>query len=871
MNKVKVCQQAIAARNVSIPGIPFFLLFALAFPFGLFGQKASAVQPNRIAGLLDPSHMIELKGNIHPKARLENDLGPASKDLTLDYITLYLKPTAAQQADLDEFLGQLQARSSPNYHRWLTPEQYADRFGASPADLAQIFAWLEGQGLSVINKARGRNFVVFKGTVGKVEGALHVKVHRFLVDGEVHLANATEPSVPAAIQSFTTGFSGLDDFRPKPPSNIGRPASDAVFNNQHVLAPKDLWTIYDTLPLYNAGITGQGMKLAVMGQSNVNLSDIAAYQAAVGLAANPPLKLLVPGSLDPGLTPDSNEADLDLELAGAMAPSAQILFVYSNGVFNSATYAIDHAVAPVISYSYAVCEMNASASLAQLYRQLAQQANAEGITWIASSGDTGAAACDQQNAAVASHNISVMLPASVPEVTGVGGTEFNEGGGSYWGSSNLNAPSYIPEVAWNETAIVGLSASGGGVSINFPRPTWQSAPGVPAINARLVPDLAMAAAAQHDPYFTVESGSPGGHGGTSASAPLFAAIVLLLAQASGGSGFGNINPALYYLASNPANVCNANAITAACVFHDVTAGNNIVPCVAGTVGCIGGLMGYTAAGGYDVVTGLGSIDAAKLAHAAATQTFGPIISSVSTAYAGPATAQNTFLVIKGANLVPATTPANGVIWSSASSFASGLMPTQLNGVSVTVNNKPAFVYFYCSAATDANCSQDQLNILTPLDDATGPVPVVVTSGTVSSPPFMANMQAVAPSFLLFSPAGYVAATHANGGLVGPTNLYPGSSTPASPGEVIVVYAVGFGLPSKPLANGSSTQSGSLAATPVCTLGGNPATVSFAGLISPGLYQLNLTVPASAASADNVLSCSYKGFTTPAGDVIAVQR
>ena len=187
-----------------------------------------------------------------------------------------------------------------------------------------------------------------------------------------------------------------------------------------------------------------------------------------------------------------------------------------------------------------------------------------------------------------------------------------------------------------------------------------------------------------------------------------------------------------------------------------------------------------------------------------------------------------------------------------------------------MNSKPAFVYFYCSAATDESCSQDQLNILTPLDNTTGPVPIVVTSGTVSSPPFMANLQAVAPSFLLFNPTQYVTATHASGGLVGPTSLYSGSSTPASPGEVIVLYAVGFGLPSTPLVNGSSTQSGSLPVLPVCTLGGNPATLSFAGLISPGLYQLNFRVPPSASSGNNFLSCSYQGATTPPGPLITVQ-
>ena len=117
---------------------------------------------------------------------------------------------------------------------------------------------------------------------------------------------------------------------------------------------------------------------------------------------------------------------------------------------------------------------------------------------------------------------------------------------------------------------------------------------------------------------------------------------------------------------------------------------------------------------------------------------------MTTAYAGPVIAQNAFIVIKGTNLVPATTPASGAIWSTAPSFASGLMPTELGGVSVTVNNKPAFVYFYCSAATDPACSQDQLNILTPLDNTIGSVPVVVTSGAVSNPPFTVSMQAVAP-------------------------------------------------------------------------------------------------------------------------------
>jgi uncharacterized protein (TIGR03437 family) len=248
----------------------------------------------------------------------------------------------------------------------------------------------------------------------------------------------------------------------------------------------------------------------------------------------------------------------------------------------------------------------------------------------------------------------------------------------------------------------------------------------------------------------------------------------------------------------------------------------------------------------------------------------PMITSVTTANAGAAIAQNTFIVIKGTNLVPASTAAAGVIWSTAPSFASGLLPTQLGPVSVTVNSKPAFVYFYCSAVTDPACSQDQLNILTPLDSTTGPVPVMVQSGTVSIAPFSINLQPVSPSLLLFDTVGHIAATHANYSLLGPIGLYP-TSTPAAPGETITLYAVGFGLPATALINGSSTQAGSLAVIPVCQVGGTSATLTFAGLSGPGLYQLNLTIPPTAANGDNTLVCSYNGYATPAGNLITVQQ
>jgi uncharacterized protein (TIGR03437 family) len=159
--------------------------------------------------------------------------------------------------------------------------------------------------------------------------------------------------------------------------------------------------------------------------------------------------------------------------------------------------------------------------------------------------------------------------------------------------------------------------------------------------------------------------------------------------------------------------------------------------------------------------------------------------------------------------------------------------------------------------------------LTPLDTATGSVQVVVTNGSAASAPYIAQMQPVAPAFLLFGATRYVAATHADSSLIGPTSLYPGLSTPAQPGEVVVIYAVGFGLTSTPLTPGSATQAGSLPTPPACTIGGTTAPVVFAGLIAPGLYQLNIQVPGAAASGDNPISCAYGNTVTPPGDLVSV--
>ncbi|MGA2117115.1 MAG: protease pro-enzyme activation domain-containing protein [Bryobacteraceae bacterium] len=528
----------------------------------------------------------------------------------LGNITLILRPAAARQAALEQLLTDQQDPASPEYHSWLTPETYAERFGTSTADLDRIAAWLGAQGFAVQYTARGRDFISFSGTAAQVAAALHTEIHRYRVNGETHFANATDVSLPAAIEPMVAGVLGLHDSHPKAPRKQAVPNYTAA-DGTHFLLPDDLATIYDLIPLYSYGYMGEGQSIAIVGQSDIDASDIAAFRASWGL---PPTTIqMVPAGTYPGFTADEVEADLDLEWAGAVARFATLIYVYSDDAGYSAYYAIDNDLAPVLSESFGLCEYQVAVNRMGLsaFEVEAQKGNALGITWLASSGDSGAAGCDY-DVATATQGLGVSLPASVPEITAVGGTEFNEGSGSYWGSNGpygASALSYIPEMAWNDTvASGGLAASGGGASAVYKKPAWQTGPGVPGDGARDVPDVALAASNDHDPYIIVSGGAAIGVGGTSAAAPSFAGIVALLNQylvenkVQTKPGVGNINPKLYGMA----------ATGAPGIFHDVTTGNNIVPCQAGTPDCAGGQLGYTAGVGYDLVTGLGSVDAYKL-------------------------------------------------------------------------------------------------------------------------------------------------------------------------------------------------------------------------------------------------------------------
>jgi subtilase family serine protease len=601
--------------------------------------------------------------SVHPLARPEFDNGAVDDAMPLSGLTIQFQRSAAQQSALETLIAGQNDPSSPLFHKWLTPEEFATQFGMSAQDIATATSWLTSQGFSVVKVMDSGNAIIFTGTAGHVRHAFGTEIHHYNVKGAMHYANAGAVTLPAALANVVASVSGLNDFHPTPQfvrsgvtagrSNIS-PLFTSGITGSHFLAPGDFSTIYDTKGLLNGGFTGAGVTIGIAGETDIILSDIAAFRAAAGLPVNNPTVVLKPGSGDPGTLFALNlpEADLDLEWSGGIAPNANIVYLNSTDAFDSLAYGIQSRVTvngsniliPILSISFGNCEANIGMPL----ESVLQQAAAQGQTVIAAAGDSGAADCDNQQT-VSTRGLAVDYPASSPFVTGIGGTEFNEGtttGATAFWNGNVSgtsatdvvssAISYIPEMAWNDTpnSELGdvLAGGGGGASILFTtKPSWQvGVPGIPADGRRDVPDIALNASPVHDGYlicteiqltpnssqysancqsgFRIASGSPIDPtglepiGGTSVGAPSFAGVLALIEQKLGAPQ-GLINPALYSIASNPTMYASD--------FHDVTVGSNKMPCSGGT-GCVSGQVGFTAGTGYDEATGLGSIDASNL-------------------------------------------------------------------------------------------------------------------------------------------------------------------------------------------------------------------------------------------------------------------
>ncbi|HJZ63689.1 MAG TPA: protease pro-enzyme activation domain-containing protein [Candidatus Acidoferrum sp.] len=670
-------------------------LFAGSFFYSPAAQGQAQSTRRLVTQEVDESRRVTMHGNVHPFARTEFDRGAMNDSQPINRIYLLLSRSAEQQTALEKLMLEQMDSSSANFHKWLTPEEYGAKFGPSDADIQAVKDWLSVHGFTGIKTNNGKTIVEFSGTVGTVRSAFSTEIHKFSMKGEEHFANASDPQIPAALAPVVMGITSLHNFRKEAHvKRFGKFRRDLLSGETRPLftftdvngtffgmGPADFAKIYNVPNglAGTSGFDGTGQTIAVVGRSNINIQDVRDFRTMFGLPAKDPVIIL--NGADPGLVSgDEGEADLDVEWSGAVAPGATIKLVVSeseqtdgvDGVDASAEFIVDNNIAPVMSESFGSCEAANGTAENAFLNALWQQAAAEGITVSVSSGDNGAAGCDNPNSASsATHGIAVSGTASTPFNVAVGGTDFDDSGtqNTFWNSTNTNttaasAKGYIPEIPWNDSCgAAGLTgcntatsntnlnivAGSGGPSAIY---TKTQAPFQTGFGdaQRDIPDVSFFAAdgLNRSFYIVCQSdqdiaGDTGCNltkfvttapfhdfqavGGTSASAPAFAGVMALVNQKT-GQRQGNANFVLYSLAKNEtfAN-CNSSSFTnpgtalpGTCVFLDVTKSNIAVACVGASPNCSktssggngvlasGGNPAFNALLGYDLATGLGSIN-----------------------------------------------------------------------------------------------------------------------------------------------------------------------------------------------------------------------------------------------------------------------
>ena len=681
----------VSRRGCFFPAVPSILVRAilctsmLAAP--LLGQEAAqptaTVARPLITQSVDESQLTTLKGNTHPLARPEFDLGTAPASLPMKRMLLVLKRSPDQEAALRKLLDDQQDKASPNYHQWLTPEQFGKQFGPTDSDIQTITEWLQSHGFEV-GATKGRTVLEFSGSASQLQEAFHTTIHKYIVNGEQHWANATDPQIPSALAPAVAGVLTLHNFIKKPtirftgqavPAKLVKGKKPQVTfppqNGQaaiNTLGPQDYAAIYNIKPVYTSNVTGSGINIGVVGRSDLIPQDVYDLTNVLGFGSGAygsgNFSTAVNGP-DPGDLGGEEEAEatLDSSWARALAPDANVILVVSattnttDGIDLSEAAIVEGNGADVMTESFSACELYATDAQLAGASALAEQAAAQGITYFVSTGDDGAEGCDDPSTAPATYPISVNYLASTAFNIAVGGTMFNENGDTsrYWTSAAPfaeTAVSYIPEDVWNESSLAnGLWSGSGGASAGniaggfggttggVPKPNWQyGVEGIPQDGVRHLPDVSLTAAS-HDPYLLCLEAScePDAQGeihiylvsGTSASAPSFAGIMALVDQSIGGTnsyGFfprqGLANYVLYRLAatqnSYPSQCDGSNTASlpeSTCVFNDVTVGNNVVPGETG--------MDYQATAGYDMTTGLGSVNVSNLVNNWGTFSFNP--------------------------------------------------------------------------------------------------------------------------------------------------------------------------------------------------------------------------------------------------------
>jgi subtilase family serine protease len=793
---------------------------------------------NRIARDADLAALQTLP-NHHPQwANPVNDEGLAPPDRKLDNLTLILSRSPEQEKAFEKFLADQLDPASPEYHHWLTPAEVGERFGPSNSDLTAIEDWLQSQGLHVNFVAPSRMFVGFGGEAARIGLAFRTELHHYKVNNMERMSVSSDPVIPKALAPAIKAIQGLYSTHDRPFLGAKSMRSDSPAINsttgEHFIVPADFATIYD--------LSGTGMQtIGIVGRSRTNLADITNFELKT-LTEFPNPTEIVPtafGGVDPGpafTTPppggvsleDQLEATLDVTRAASIAQDGNVLLVVateaSGGIEADAQYLVQTSPVPaqIVSISFGECESSAGPSKVTFWDTLFQQAAAEGISVFVASGDSGASGCDEYFA-VPPANPQPNSPnyiCSSSYATCVGGTEFNDTANPslYWNASNrlysnASALSYIPEGAWNDPLDANLqtqaAASGGGVSAIIPTPSWQTGTGVPAERTgRYTPDIAFSASA-HDGYFGCFAA--GGNDcvsdatgtfyfeyfyGTSAAAPSMAGIAARL-NTRLGLAQGNLNPEIYQM-----------AVTAPNAFHDVTVEtsgvtncdidtpsmcNNSIP---GPGGPGGGQAGYMVTAGYDLVTGLGSLDVTNFLE----NYIGPKTTPAIIGMLGPftiTTAQGLglSLTVEGREGVVPTgtlTLTSGNYTSGAITLNNGSIYPSIRAQSLSIGNNTVTVTY----TPDVAGTQIYNSASTTISITVTYVPMITPTVTVTPPSSSTNLDQ--PMSVLVSVSG----GSGNQAPTGTVVLTSGSYTSAA--LALQVGFVGITIPALTLAVGNDT-------------------------------------------------------------------
>ena len=527
----------------TISRVAILLATPLALALPALAGPASAAEPQ-----------VALTGDISPAVGVSHRVGdlPADRQLNVA-VPLKLRDTAG----LDRFLADVADPHSPSYGHYLTPSQFADRFGPSRQAFDQVSAYLRARGL----KVTGTNgqAVDATGTTAQVTAAFATPIGRYDRDGKRFFANDRNPVLPASIAGLVQGVSGLNDYavRHHTVQNHAAPSG---------LGPAALRSIYDTNGI---GADGSGQTVALWEFDGYKKSDISTYDQQFGLGSPAPTTVPVDGAnYDSSPGQGQAEVSLDIEIVQAMAPKAATL-VYEApntdaGELDMANQIVKENKAQVVSISWGLCEQDSTSSTMTSVDNAFKQGAAQGQSFFAASGDSGSKDCSRSDSGASV--VAVDFPASSPNVTGVGGTTLTVGSNNSYGS----------ETVWNNS----IGSTGGGVSKVFAAPSWQT-----GVNGkRTVPDVA----SDGDPntgYSVYTGGQWQVYGGTSCAAPMWAGWAALYNQKA-KARLGAGNAAIYGLKGN--------------TFHDVTTGDN---------------GDFKAGPGYDETTGWGSYDGARLFNA----------------------------------------------------------------------------------------------------------------------------------------------------------------------------------------------------------------------------------------------------------------